>query len=89
MSGTVHRQATFDDNLGLCCGYNRRGWALVTHAIASSPLDAAVELHAMDMYPERKPPRKSVNRTTTIDLVRLLLPTLSAPDASLEGATLC
>jgi ankyrin repeat protein len=60
----------------------------VADVAGMTPLYAAVELHTMEMYPERKPLRKSTNRTSTIDLVRLLLAKGAAPDATLKGATL-
>ena len=39
----------------------------VADVTGMTPLYAAVELHTVEMYPERRPLRKSANRTTTID----------------------
>ncbi len=43
----------------------------VADVTGMTPLYAAVELHTMEMYPERRPLRKSANRPNTIDLVKL------------------
>jgi ankyrin repeat protein len=53
-----------------------------------TPLYAAVELHTVQMYPERKPLRKSSDRTSTIDLVKALLAKGAAPDPPLKSVTL-
>jgi ankyrin repeat protein len=58
----------------------------VADVAGMTPLYAAVELHTIEMYPERKPLRTSANRPNTIDLIRLLLGKGAAPDAPLEGA---
>jgi ankyrin repeat protein len=60
----------------------------VADVTGMTPLYAAVELHTMEMYPERKPLRKSANRTSTIELIKLLLAKGAAPDAPLKRATL-
>jgi ankyrin repeat protein len=53
-----------------------------------TPLYAAVELHTVEMYPERKPLRKSSDKTATIALVKALLAKGATPDAPLKNVTL-
>ncbi|MEP7304000.1 MAG: ankyrin repeat domain-containing protein [Acidobacteriota bacterium] len=60
----------------------------VTDVTGMTPLYAAVELHTVEMYPERRPLRKSANRTSTLDLMKLLLAKGATPDAPLKGPTL-
>jgi len=62
--------------------------ANVADVTGMTPLYAAVELHTMEMYAERRPLRKSTNRTSTIALVKLLLAKGATPDAPLKGTTL-
>jgi len=60
----------------------------VADVAGMTPLYAAVELHTLEMYQERRPLRKSVSRTSTLDLVKLLLAKGAAPDAPLASTTL-
>ena len=53
-----------------------------------TPLYAAVELHTIQMYPERKPVRTPDGAPGTLDLIRRLLGKGGDVDARLKGATL-
>jgi ankyrin repeat protein len=53
-----------------------------------TPLYAAVELHTLEMYPERKPVRTPGGASGTLDLIRLLLAKGADADSRLKGTTL-
>ena len=60
----------------------------VADAAGMTPLYAAVELHTSEMYPERRPLRRSFDEFDTLDLITLLLNKGAHPDAPLKAVTL-
>ena len=60
----------------------------VADTAGMTPLYAAVELHTIEMYPERKPLRTSFGPFSTLDLIKLLLTKGAQPDSPLKTVTL-
>ena len=56
----------------------------VADAAGMTPLYAAVELHTVEMYPERKPLRRPAGAFGTLDLIELLLAKGAHPDSPLK-----
>jgi ankyrin repeat protein len=60
----------------------------VPDAVGMTPLYAAVELHTVEMYPDRKPLRSAFGPFGTLDLIKLLLAKGAHADSRLKGVTL-
>jgi len=60
----------------------------IPDAVGMTPLYAAVELHTTEMYPERRPLRRSFGEFDTLALITLLLDKGAQPDFPLKAVTL-